>query len=89
MVVLDIGIKAGEIEAVGQVIFVDLAKVLVATGRDELSVAIVSIGKPVICKQKERSKHEGNGEGRLHQESPTSFGYISSSSSKWGSKSRS
>ena len=30
------GIKAGEVEAIGQVVFVDLAEVLVSAGRYEL-----------------------------------------------------
>ena len=36
LVVLDLGVEAREVEAVREVLFVDLAKVLVAAGRDEL-----------------------------------------------------
>lgn len=36
MIVLDIGIEAGEVEAVGQVVFVDFAEVLVSSRGDEL-----------------------------------------------------
>jgi len=36
LIVLDIGIEAGEIEAIGQVVFVNLAEILVAAGGDEL-----------------------------------------------------
>ena len=32
LVVLDIGVEAGEVEAVGEVVFVDFAEVFVATG---------------------------------------------------------
>jgi hypothetical protein len=36
LIVLDVGVEAGEIEAVGQVVFVNLAEILVAAGGDEL-----------------------------------------------------
>jgi hypothetical protein len=36
LVVVDFGVEAGEVEAVGQVFFVDFAEVLVTTGGDEL-----------------------------------------------------
>ena len=36
LVVLHVGVDSRQIEAVGQVFFVDLTKVLVAAGRDEL-----------------------------------------------------
>lgn len=36
LVVLDLGVEARQVEAVRQVLLVDLAKVLVAAGRDEL-----------------------------------------------------
>ena len=32
LVVLDVGVEAGEVEAVGEVVFVDFAKVFVAAG---------------------------------------------------------
>jgi hypothetical protein len=46
LVVVDFGVEAGEVEAVGQVLFVDLAEVLVAAGgyelqRDQLSVRLI------------------------------------------------
>lgn len=39
MIVLDIDIKTGEIEAVGEVVLVDFAKVFIATGRGELELS--------------------------------------------------
>lgn len=36
LVVLDVGVEAGEVEAIGQIVFVNLAEILVAAGRDEL-----------------------------------------------------
>ena len=36
LVVLDIGVEAGQVEAVGEVVFVDFAEVLIASGGDEL-----------------------------------------------------
>lgn len=38
LVVLDLGVEASEVEAVGEVLFVDFAEVLVAAGRYELGV---------------------------------------------------
>ncbi len=42
LVVCDISVQAGEIEAVGEVIFVDFAKVLIAAGRDELYIQMLA-----------------------------------------------
>lgn len=36
LVVLDLGVEARQVEAVRQILLVDLAEVLVAAGRDEL-----------------------------------------------------
>ena len=36
LIILHFSVEAGEIETVGQIFFVDLAKVFVATGGDEL-----------------------------------------------------
>lgn len=36
LIVLDVGVETSEIEAVGQVVFVNLAEILVAAGGDEL-----------------------------------------------------
>ena len=36
LVVLDVGVETGEVEAIGQVILVDFAEVLVASGGDKL-----------------------------------------------------
>lgn len=36
LIVLDIGVETSEIEAVSQVVFVNLAEILVAAGGDEL-----------------------------------------------------
>jgi hypothetical protein len=36
LVVLNFGVEAGKIESVGEVVFVDFAEVLVATGGDKL-----------------------------------------------------
>jgi hypothetical protein len=36
LVVLDLRVKAGQVEAVGEVVFVDFAEVFVAAGRDKL-----------------------------------------------------
>jgi hypothetical protein len=49
LVVVDFGIEAGEIEAVGQVFFVDLTEVFVATRRDELARVLVSSGGSIMC----------------------------------------
>jgi hypothetical protein len=35
LVVLDFGLEAGEVEAVGEILFIDFAEVLMAAGRDE------------------------------------------------------
>lgn len=43
LVVLDLGVEAGEVEAVSEVFFVDLAEVFVASGSDELYLSSVSI----------------------------------------------
>jgi hypothetical protein len=37
LVILHVGVETGEVESIGQVLFVDLAKVLVATRGDELA----------------------------------------------------
>ena len=47
LVVLNICIKASEVEAVRQVIFIDLAEVLIATGRDKLDPSFVSKRNPM------------------------------------------
>ena len=36
LIVLDVGVEASQVEAVGEVVFVDLAEVFIATRRDEL-----------------------------------------------------
>lgn len=36
LIILHLGVEAGQIEAVGEVVLVDFAKVLVAAGADEL-----------------------------------------------------
>lgn len=56
LVVLDLGVESREVEAVGQVLLVDLAKVLVAARRDKL--ARVSLA----CRQ--RRPRRGRGRGR-------------------------
>lgn len=43
LVVLDIGVEAREVEAVGEVIFVDFAEIFVALDRDELVCHIYQI----------------------------------------------
>lgn len=43
LVVVNFGVQAGEVEAIGQVFFVDLTKVLIATGGDELSRVLISL----------------------------------------------
>ena len=40
LVVLDLRVEAGKVEAVGEVVFVDFAEVFVAAGRDELSTVL-------------------------------------------------
>lgn len=42
LVVVNLYVEAGEIEAVGQVLFVNFAKVFIATGRDELNHEYIS-----------------------------------------------
>jgi hypothetical protein len=42
LIVLDFGIKTRQIEPVSEVVFVDLAKVLVAPGRDELRTKVLA-----------------------------------------------
>ena len=39
MIVLDLGVEARQVEAIRQILLVDLAEVLVAAGRDELGRA--------------------------------------------------
>jgi hypothetical protein len=41
LVVLDLGVEARQVEAVREVLLVDLAKVLVAAGRDELREVVL------------------------------------------------
>lgn len=36
LIVLNIDVEAGEIEAVGQVVFIDFTEIFVTAGRDEL-----------------------------------------------------
>lgn len=36
LIVLNIDVEAGEIEAVGEVVFIDFTEIFVTTGRDEL-----------------------------------------------------
>lgn len=43
LVVLDFRVKAGQVEAIGQIVFIDLAVVLIAARRDELCSIKVSI----------------------------------------------
>lgn len=38
LVVCDISVQAGEIEAVGEVIFINFAKILIAAGGDKLCI---------------------------------------------------
>ena len=40
LVVLDLRVKAGQVEAVGEVVFVDFAEVFVAAGGDELKMRL-------------------------------------------------
>ena len=45
LVILDIGVEAGEVEAVGKVVLVNFTKVLIATRRDELENEMSAIVK--------------------------------------------
>lgn len=60
LIVLNLGVEAGQVESVCEVFFVDLAKVLIASGRYELqkSVTIVLQGVPrqEMNKQNERGR---------------------------------
>ena len=38
LIVVNLHVEAGKVEAVGQIFFVNLAEVLIATGRNELEV---------------------------------------------------
>jgi hypothetical protein len=46
LVVVNFGVQAGEVEAVGQVFFVDLTEVFITAGGDELANGFVSL---VVC----------------------------------------
>ena len=48
LVVLNLCIEACEVESVGKVVFVDLAEVLVATGRDELEMDLSADGQGML-----------------------------------------
>jgi len=43
LIVVDFGVETGEVEAVREVFFVDLTKVFVAAGGDELASGFVSL----------------------------------------------
>lgn len=45
LVILDIGVEACEVEAVGKVVLVNFTKVLIATRRDELENEMLAIVK--------------------------------------------
>lgn len=50
LIVLNLGVQAGQIEAVGKVVFIDLAKVLVSPRRYELSMAS-DVSKKALAKK--------------------------------------
>ena len=54
LIVVDFGVQAGEVEAVGEVLFVDFAEVFVAAGGDELG-EIKSVG--VLENRQFKKKH--------------------------------
>ena len=43
LIVVDFGVETSQVESVGKVFFVDLAKVFVATGRDELEDGVSKV----------------------------------------------
>lgn len=59
LVVVDLYVEAGEIEAVGQVLFVNFAKVFIATGGDKLNHEYVS---KYTLSSAETGKSDGNPE---------------------------
>ena len=65
LVVLDIGVETREVEAVGEVIFVDLAEVFVAFYRDELcaiyqiSCFHATCGRGIWCAERGRVEKWG------------------------------
>lgn len=59
LIVLDVGVEAGEIEAVGQVVFVNLAEILVAAGGDKLEHRRkVSVLNRTILQYQAKSREE-------------------------------
>lgn len=52
LVVLDVGVEAGKVEAVGEVIFIDFAEVFVTAGGDELHKRRNEVSKWVQVKGK-------------------------------------
>jgi len=43
LIVLDVGIESSQIEAVGEIVFIDFAKVFVASRRDELEKELLAL----------------------------------------------
>jgi len=63
LVVADLEIEACEVEAVGEIIFVDLTEVLVALGGEELGEAILSVNwLPIRSAQRLMTKLDNYGQ---------------------------
>lgn len=58
LVVLNLGVESREVEAIGEVVFVDLAEVLVAAGGDELGMSALCQGRVTASR---RSSTGGRG----------------------------
>lgn len=52
LVVVDFGVEASEVEAVGEILLVDLAEVFIAAGGDELASASVSFVVWILWRDK-------------------------------------